>query len=720
MKQKNISILRATIAFLYVLALMVVGALVFSSQTEPVRWAFFASGVVAICVLPLLLGLGVLMSRRFKAKRQQNAAQIEAFMMGERARVQSGFMQAKRKLRRLRYLTMGYVVILVLLVSYASFTFASFAQSRVVSLLGMYFIYGLLCHIHPIAHRPDFSEYATETDYPVLYALAHKAAAAIGTDGDIRICLMSGNQAASAKLGKVYSIQLGVVLLAYVREEELYQILLHEFAHIKNTKTHIYPERRWMDFLADVKEGKVGSKFFDAFLLWPGVVYAFNFAVFDVYSSLAIEVSADQAMREHGTPQVAANALAKVHQYQFFEHNIGNYVGEVMFESETFAEDYCERIAKCYIATMQKEADLWQHLLAVEIQPRNATHPIFRDRMKALGVTSFALTLPETDGAFREECVKGMHEVDKKLYDLNEDEYRERRRQNYLMPKKRLADWEDQGRPYEAERVRQVISDLFDLRRMDEIAAICEEMIATQSGGALAYAKYIRGNMRVHQFDVRGIEDLYHAIELNPNYTEESMEIIGAFCCMMGLEAELEEYRKKVVLYHQKEIDESSHTGSLEKSDNLTEEHLPPENLERILAYIQEAGRGWIEEVYLVRKVITDTFFSSCFVIKFFAQTSGETVGESMDLIFEHLDTAPEDWQYSLFLYTPETKAAVRKVEGSCIYRNPNPAPAEDDRLAEKMPQDDAFLDAFKDAFEADRPEDTPDDIKKEAKQDQE
>ena len=125
MEQKNISILRAAIAFLYVLALMVVGALVFSSQTEPVRWAFFASGVVAICVLFLLLGLGVLMSRRFKAKRQQNAAQIEAFMMGERARVQSGFMQAKRKLRRLRYLTMGYVVILVLLVSYASFTFAT-------------------------------------------------------------------------------------------------------------------------------------------------------------------------------------------------------------------------------------------------------------------------------------------------------------------------------------------------------------------------------------------------------------------------------------------------------------------------------------------------------------------------------------------------------------------------------------------------------------------
>ena len=160
--------------------------------------------------------------------------------------------------------------------------------------------------------------------------------------------------------------------------------------------------------------------------------------------------------------------------------------------------------------------------------------------------------------------------------------------------------------------------------------------------------------------------------------------------------------------------------GSLEKSDNLTEEHLPPENLERILAYIQEVGRGWIEEVYLVRKVITDTFFSSCFVIKFFAQTSGETVSESMDLIFEHLDTAPEDWQYSLFLYTAETKAAVKKVEGSCIYHNPNPAPAEDDKMAEKMLQDDSFLEGFKDAFVADLPQDAQDGIDKEPKTDEE
>jgi hypothetical protein len=49
----------------------------------------------------------------------------------------------------------------------------------------------------------------------------------------------------------------------------------------------------------------------------------------------------------------------------------------------------------------------------------------------------------------------------------------------------------------------------------------------------------------------------------------------------------------------------------------LSAEQLSGEMLSEILAYIASIDGGSIQAIYLVRKTITDTFFTSAFVIRF-------------------------------------------------------------------------------------------------------
>lgn len=93
--------------------------------------------------------------------------------------------------------------------------------------------------------------------------------------------------------------------------------------------------------------------------------------------------------------------------------------------------------------------------------------------------------------------------------------------------------------------------------------------------------------------------------------------MIGTFCCMTGNQKELDIYREKAVYFLQKEIDEYSKLGVLNKSVWLSAEQLSGEMLSEILAYIASIDGGSIQAIYLVRKTITDTFFTSAFVIRF-------------------------------------------------------------------------------------------------------
>ena len=55
-------------------------------------------------------------------------------------------------------------------------------------------------------------------------------------------------------------------------------------------------------------------------------------------------------------------------------------------------------------------------------------------------------------------------------------------------------------------------------------------------------------------------------------------------------------------------------------------------------------------------------------MIEFDKGTTADKKLETMNKVFEYLDTRPDDTQYALFNYTESAASAVRKVKNSCVY----------------------------------------------------
>jgi len=141
--------------------------------------------------------------------------------------------------------------------------------------------------------------------------------------------------------------------------------------------------------------------------------------------------------------------------------------------------------------------------------------------------------------------------------------------------------------------------------------------------------------------------------------------VIGAYCCLVGDQQELDIFREKTLELAQANADIYSQTGVLNKTDQLGPEELPEGMLEKILDFIRQVDGGSLEKVYLVRKTITDSFFTSAFVLQF-SDEQNESNDQVYHKIFRYLDAM--DWQFSLFCYENVKQIKFEEIPGSCVY----------------------------------------------------
>ena len=90
--------------------------------------------------------------------------------------------------------------------------------------------------------------------------------------------------------------------------------------------------------------------------------------------------------------------------------------------------------------------------------------------------------------------------------------------------------------------------------------------------------------------------------------------------------------------------------------------------LDDILSYIAKNDEDSIVSIYLVRKTITEDFFTSVFVIKFKSDISDDVQDKVMHKIFSYLDTC-SSWQFSLFNFDEIKGIKFDKIPNSCVYR---------------------------------------------------
>ncbi len=660
---------RALILLAIIAALALLGTFASSAMSDNTKDIIGYVALAADILLLVCCAGSYILSRRFIKEKHYNInVKAENDRLNARAEeIRADYLKAKQKLSNIRRWAELYVAALVLLSLFCFFCFSMLDTKSIGwMLLPMAVLFSILCRIQPFENRFDWSDYSKREDYPEIYALADKAASAVGIKGDIRIMFVVNGTAAVARIGKRISLMIDVILLSYMRSEELYAILLHEMSHVKNTEADLRADFNFASFL--IGDGNINPNLFFAALSYPAMIYSFETTIYKTLSSVVVETEADRAAAKHADKNVAANALYKLECYYLFNRNIGYNMGYNLYEPEECMTDMNKTISDTFLSKMHEMEPEWRHLLEVEIQPRNASHPIFRNRLLSFEADSYALTEPERDGAYRDECRKAMKKIDNDLHKAMSKDYAELREEYYLKPTRIVEKWEENNKEYEDEEARDIINSLSTLGRADEAIAFCTEIIETKTSGLVNYAKFTRGGLYLDRFDPRGIEDIYDALHINNNYIEEGLERIGDFCCLTGDQEGLDRYREESVKYYQQNYDEAG-ICTLNVTDELSEENvLSAEYRERNLEYIKRIGADKLKAVYLVRKKITETLYSSAYVLEFFNEKEPDF--EILDKACVFLDNSEEDWQYSMFCYDKEIAAALKKVPGCCIYRN--------------------------------------------------
>lgn len=669
-------IILTLIPYILALGFVILGIIIAPKMTPIVL--IYAKNSLIVCVIGMILLVGLnlnLRNRLVKRFEQSSVQDIQQYIYSHRESEKDKTEKRYRQLRILRVGTYIYAwflgIMAAMIALLTGFVYASEYGVALCMFSGIIFL-SALSRIRFQTPEELFQEdkrYVSQDDYPLLYSLAQKAADVLHCKGQIRIAILDDFNAGIARIGDTYSIQIGAILLNTLSQDELYCILLHEFSHVESKNNDANKELEYYTWIQQGMTPHFLSGITNLFFIYSDSLYSLHFNLYSYGSSISTESAADAAMVNYGDTKTAASALLKLKFYELYSWEKGTYDEECYFESETAQKDYLTRELNSFLNRLKIRKEAWTNFVSVEILSRAATHPTLKMRLETLGITSLEVLNKSDSDSYIIECKKALSYMDELLYNELIKEYDDTRMKLYVEPIELIDSWECAGKPIIGSEYSDIGFSLRQLGRNSEAIELYHRAISELSNDAeICHARFIRGCFLLHQFDSSGIDDIYYAIEHNKNYINEGLSIIGDFCCLTGNQDELDIYRKKAIELAQKQKDVYSHIGTLTKNDHLSSEQLPDGMLDDILSYISKIDEGSINEIYLVRKTITDDFFTSAFVIRFNIDISDKKKEKILHKIFSYLDTC-SSWQFSLFDFTELQDIKFVKIENSCVYK---------------------------------------------------
>ena len=628
-------------------------------------------------ILPLILGgLSVILRTSYGRKlEKKSVADMQQFLISHRQQAQETAAKKLRLLNSLCNLNAIYGLLFAVL-AFGSGFFGQILTGAVTTwniLLTFWSGFLYLCaldRIHipaPAAAVTADPLLASREEYPQLYEIAEACGRSQGWQGKIAIRFTDNCNAGIHRSGDTCSIYLGVLMLNLMTREELQAVFCHEFNHIFQENRTVDRVRRHYEWLSGGFTPHFLSPLVDMIYTYPDTVYTMEFNLYRYASSIDMESAADQAMVTGASAEAAASMLMKLKFHDLFLWEEGTYDVVNDYAAETPDEGFLDAQLKLLKERMVLREPVWRELFFKEILARNATHPTAAMRLEALGVPELPpLRFPEQED-FLAEARKAMAFASEVICRELKEHYAEARQEAYLAPLELVQRWEEASQPVIAEEYGDVDGALRMLGRYQQANALCKKAMETLPEAAACHGAFLWGVHLLRCYDDTGVQILYDAIERNHNYMDEGLSVLGEYFCLTGNQEGLDTYRQRAVDLAQEDRDVYSQMNDLKKGDHMEPEKLPEELHNRLLEYLERVDQGYLDRVYLVRKVIDPENFTSAVVVRFRQDAPEEARGQVMDKIFHFLDTCA-DWQFSLFIYESVYKAQPEKVENSCIY----------------------------------------------------
>ena len=535
-------------------------------------------------------------------------------------------------------------------------------------LIGMYLIFGLINKLMFFSGRPSEPSPVTRDRFPKLYKIIDEVFGAVGISG-VELEASGSASVAVSQVGDRVNVEIGAISAALLKKEELRQVLIHERAHVLNGDTKLsLSAYRLISRITSMSLEPL-TVISDLLIRYPATRITAAYKLYLAATSRLVEVRADEYTQRHGVGLEYINATAKVKMFNLFskhEHE------DLFYENEKPPQHYYADRAEAFLKALPMREAFWRSVIERELPARVASHPTFRQRWENMGSPEYALDFSDPDEGYIAEINDYVALCDSLLYESISRQYTDLRGENYLKPLQVIEEYnalQKQGKSVPLRELRPVIDAYEDLSRYDDMMALCDYVISNAEHKFEAINARFKKGMRLLQlYDEAGIKELYTAIEANSNYVDDGYDAIGSFCLEMGLEKELEEYRRRS-LETSKNYWIIEGISQLNAKDKLSfDDRLTEERRKRDTDFIKNTCGEILEVVYQVKKEIKNGHFVSVFIVGFDKRADETEIDNCMQKIFRYLDTVPEDWQYSLFRLDDSIEKHVKGIPGGKVY----------------------------------------------------
>ena len=509
---------------------------------------------------------------------------------------------------------------------------------------------------------------------PRLEALAKKAADEAGIKGHIRLELTRDCDCDVNVFGKTYVVFFGTRLLSVCTEEELYQCLLASFDYFSRPQEYRRVLRAHRLGELGGAEIRPATFVFDRFFSYADATLEWEYDLYITAYKAYIDREANRRLLEQGNPAAAVGAMAKRAMWRHFTFEASDHLTKPFYYEEKLHDHFERDVCDAYRRALSCRREVWLDMLSREFSTdRTQPNGLFTECWKALtpdaDAPASADWTPDLTTPYGQEVTAAVAMVDARIRRELSHSYTAYRKREYLEPLATVEAYEKNPTGYTTPELSPVINAYRDICEYDKAEAVCDSILETETNQfALAHALYFKGMQMLHRYDVCGIDHIYRAIDLNKNYMKDGFELVEEYCSLCGLEDEYETYLRRADIQYAAHAYNHNEAGELDPRDHLVKEEELGDMLPDILAYMEQVSEGCIREIYLVRKVISEDFFSSVFVLNLEYGADREAVDRAYTAIFNYLDAYPVDWQFSLFLYDRRTEAAVKRVEGSLVW----------------------------------------------------
>ncbi|MBE6652819.1 MAG: hypothetical protein E7610_05325 [Ruminococcaceae bacterium] len=509
---------------------------------------------------------------------------------------------------------------------------------------------------------------------PLLSDIARRAARMAGIKGDIRFEIVRDCECDVNRIGRTYVVFLGTRLMAVLPPEEMEQALILAFSFFSRPQLSKQILFRYRLGLLGSSQIRPDTFAFDLFYSYVDASLEWEY---ELYSQAVKRFLTDEGYRQvhkQGDVPSAMNLLAKKAFWSYFVFEFPHFMPRSMYEEPLPPIHHELDICQSFRKACKLRSEAWLSMLGKEMEGYVPTDIPFRYERKALdphgGVLPRVELLDDASPYGQEIFALIRESCEEDLHPAAVAQYEKKRQREYLEPLRVVAEYERNPTGYATHELSPVINGYRDIGQFDRAEALCDEILGYEHNPfALAHATYFKGICMLHRYKTEGIDLIYRAIDLNKNYMADGFETVGEYCVLSGLSDEYAAFRRRA------EIQMSAHSYNQEGASYLAvTDHLKREDglgdmLPDILEYMERVSNGSICEIYLVRKVISEDFFTSAFVINFDYGVPEDQMRTVYSAIFNYLDAYPVDWQFSLFIFDRETERAVKRVEGSLVWK---------------------------------------------------